>query len=98
MKLSTQREQHIQGINDGHTNFHKQNSALLGYCYQTSYYEPVSQRLLCVPGVGVLYLRISTSYTKSFVWPQKLKSKGVKSRIGDVIVLEPVTQKCFAIE
>jgi hypothetical protein len=23
---------------------------------------------------------ISTSYTKSFVWPQKLKSRGVKSR------------------
>jgi hypothetical protein len=33
---------------------------------------------------------ISTSYTKSFVWSQKLKSRGVKWRIGDAIVLESV--------
>jgi hypothetical protein len=32
------------------THIYKQNSALLRY------YESGSQRLLCVPGVGVLYL------------------------------------------
>jgi hypothetical protein len=50
---------HLYTFEDADTNFHKQNLAVLGYCYQTSYYESGSQRLLCVPGVVVLYLRTS---------------------------------------
>jgi hypothetical protein len=50
------------------------------------YYESGAQRLRSQSWSSVF---ISTSYTKSFVWPQKLK--GVKSRAGIyAIVLEPV--------
>jgi hypothetical protein len=35
---------------------------------------------VCYAFPELVFCIISTSYTKSFVWSQKLKSKGVKSR------------------
>jgi hypothetical protein len=58
------------------TNFHKQNSAFLGYLLVLRIWFAAS----AMRSQSWSSLFISTSYTKSFVWPQILKFKGVKSR------------------